>query len=515
VALWLFLASILAYNLNLREISASDTIATRLLAVTLAREFRLDLDPFFRDYPLERRLPPWMQYVGGHFVSTSPVFPSLLAAPIYFLPVWLLWVDPPLINLLAKLSASLFAALSVVVVYLALREVAAPRAALAAAVVYAFGTSTWSISSQGLGGHGPAELFMGVAMLGLLLGSRHRWAFDCAGLAAGLMFASRPQTTGLMGAALVGAALWRDRWRGVRCLLWSLGPVCAVLVYNVWTFGSILGGYARLNAVYMPLYRLESAWSSSIGSGLLGLLVSPSRGLFVYSPVLLFALMGVVRARAHSQRDLLAWLGAGLGASILGLSAYSLWWGGHSFGPRLLTDFLPAWAVFLALAWGWIESSRRRVAAFVCLAAVSVAVQAIGAFDYPSPREVDWDKTPRDVDVAHERLWDWRDPQLLRLLRNGPRAPGFGGWPSLFPEAAERVPPAEGAGVGASDKRDLRRGSSRFSAKIDRKDAEIRSVACTARSPGVPRVVAHRGNDPVPTARPRIGVSCAGPDRVG
>src|SRR4029453_19027366 len=26
------------------------------------------------------------------------------------------------------------------------------------------------------------------------------------------------------------------------------------------------------------------------------------------------------------------------------------------------------------------------------------------------------------VDLAPERLWDWRDTQLLRLLRNGPRS---------------------------------------------------------------------------------------------
>jgi hypothetical protein len=38
---------------------------------------------------------------------------------------------------------------------------------------------------------------------------------------------------------------------------------------------------------------------------------------------------------------------------------------------------------------------------------------------------VDWDVSPRDIDFAHERLWDWRDPQLLRLIRNGPTPGGF------------------------------------------------------------------------------------------
>jgi hypothetical protein len=56
---------------------------------------------------------------------------------------------------------------------------------------------------------------------------------------------------------------------------------------------------------------------------------------------------------------------------------------------------------------------------------ISVLVEAVGAFYYPSPRVVDWNTSPADVDLAHERLWDWRDPQLLRLLRNGPVSPGF------------------------------------------------------------------------------------------
>lgn len=53
-------------------------------------------------------------------------------------------------------------------------------------------------------------------------------------------------------------------------------------------------------------------------------------------------------------------------------------------------------------------------------------VSGVGAFCYPSPRAVDWNATPVDVDRAHERLWDWRDPQLLRLWRNGPVAPRLG-----------------------------------------------------------------------------------------
>jgi hypothetical protein len=45
----------------------------------------------------------------------------------------------------------------------------------------------------------------------------------------------------------------------------------------------------------------------------------------------------------------------------------------------------------------------------------SFGVQLIGAFCYPSS----WEKSPVDVDLHHERLWDWRDNELTRCLAEG------------------------------------------------------------------------------------------------
>lgn len=165
--LLLCLACVLVYSLNMREISAADTIPARLLPVALILEHRLTLDGFFRDYPVGAPLPYWAQYVDGHYLSSYPILPALLATPVYFVPVSFLggasWT---LINALAKASATLFAALSVVFVYLAVRQVDPGAPACGIALLYAFGTSTWSVSSQGLWGHGPAQLFLALALYG-------------------------------------------------------------------------------------------------------------------------------------------------------------------------------------------------------------------------------------------------------------------------------------------------------------------------------------------------------------
>ena len=421
--LLLCLACLLVYSLNMREISAADTRPARLLPVALILDHRLTLDRFFADYPVGRPLPYWVQRVGGHYVSSYPILPALLALPVYLVPVWVLgdasWL---LADALSKVSATLLAALSVLFVYLAAGQLTGDATARGVALVYAFGTSTWSVSSQGLWGHGPAQLFLAASLYYTILGERGgRGMFGLAGLATGLMIASRPPTV-IVGAALLAYAVHREPRRGALSVLWCAVGALPVLAYNVLVFGSPQGGYAWINATHASFHGVEGVWSTSLGEGLAGILVSPSRGLFVYSPVLLFALAGLVMARRHPRRRFFGVMAAAWIASLLMLAKYSVWWGGHSFGPRLLTDFLPLSVLFLVPAWNRLERSRPLQGGFLVLLAVSVFVQAVGAFYYPSSWDRDWDKTPRDVDFAHERLWDWGDPQIVRLLRNGPHS---------------------------------------------------------------------------------------------
>jgi len=426
-ALLLGLLSFLVYNANLREISGQDTIPTRVLPVALLRERTVALDMFFRDWPPSAPLPYWIQRVNGHYLSSYPLLPGLLAVPVYAMPVVLLGGDSwVLVNVLAKLTASLIAALSVALVYLAAARLGPNAVAVAVALIYALGTSAWSIASQGLWGHGPAALFLAASLACLLHADERPWLLDAAGLATGLMLASRLITV-FMAAALLGSALGDDRRRGARALCWCALAAGPFLAYNLWTFGSLEGGYARMLGDFKS-EGFSGTWATPPWQGLAGLLVSPSRGLFVYSPILLATGLGIGPAlRQGPHRRLFAWLAGGLGGSLAMLSTYSLWFAGISFGPRLLTDFMPAVVLFLVPAWRTLEGRRSLAAVATVLFGVSVGVQAVGAFYYPSPRDLDWNSSPRGV-LLKTRLWDWKDNQLARLVRNGPRPLGFGGF---------------------------------------------------------------------------------------
>ncbi|OGL39318.1 MAG: hypothetical protein A2043_10885 [Candidatus Schekmanbacteria bacterium GWA2_38_9] len=45
-----------------------------------------------------------------------------------------------------------------------------------------------------------------------------------------------------------------------------------------------------------------------------------------------------------------------------------------------------------------------------------IFVQFIGAFYYSSGN---WNSLPKPVTFARERLWDWKDSQILRCIKSG------------------------------------------------------------------------------------------------
>ena len=118
-------------------------------------------------------------------------------------------------------------------------------------------------------------------------------------------------------------------------------------------------------------------------------------------------------ARRLASQGLITWLLAALVPYFLILSKYAVWWGGHCFGPRYWIDVMPLFAIIFAFGLEWMLTHSRTLVIFSALTiAFSIGVHAIGAFCYPSA----WNLSPANVDLHHERLWDWRDTELSRCL---------------------------------------------------------------------------------------------------
>jgi len=162
-----------------------------------------------------------------------------------------------------KFAAATMAVLSVVVLYLLLKRLFDDRWAYILAVVYGVCTSTWTISSQALWQHGPAQLLV-ICCYYLILRNIDRPAnTNVLGIGAlsALAFFNRP-TDGILLIPAIYYVLKEKRWLAVPPFLIVGAPFMA---YNQYFFGSVLGGYS--NAVGTHIFSLMSTAPLTIQAG--------------------------------------------------------------------------------------------------------------------------------------------------------------------------------------------------------------------------------------------------------
>lgn len=413
VAVLVGAAAFAVFLTNLRPMGAGDTIPARLLPFSLLREGNLDLDEFAWLRAPELKRPYFLQVDrAGHWRSKYPVATPLVVTPLAAPFAW--WARARgiadgdarfrlLTAVFERVAAALIGAVSVALVLLAACELAPLAWAVAAALVYAFGTSTW-VYSQALWQHGLAEVGIAWAALCLLRPATRARAV-LVGVAAALALAARPTT--LVVAAVLGLAVWRRRRADV---WWFAGAfalgVLPLLAYNLAIAARPTGGYSHRSLTMPELGRL------------LALLVSPSRGLLVYCPLVVLALGAL---RRQTQPAVLRLLALALPAYAAFFTSSRVWWGGFSYGARFFTDIMPL-VVLCGLPLARQLWDRRAGRALLLVGvAWCVGVQAIGVYCDDN----DWNSSPLSVDERPERVWSWSDPQILRALRTGWRGGEF------------------------------------------------------------------------------------------
>lgn len=415
----LFLAAALVFCANLRSIGAGDTLPARYLPFSLLRSLDTDLDEFpslygedaRRDSPLLDGIPYYLRRAGGHYYSAYSPAPALLALPVYALPVARgMPASSPWVAHLEKLTAALVAAASVALLFATVRQLTTGGWALAIAAVYALGTSTLSVSSQALWQHGPSQLFLTLALYFLVRLRDDERALAPAALALGVAVVMR--STNLFLAAPVAAfALHRHRRLAVRAVALFLAPLTVQAAYDLAHFHALGTG---LGQAAVPVTALFA--QTPVLEGLGGVLVSPARGLFVFSPVLLLSLAGIVLVWRRGPALFRA-LSLGLPIVVLVVGKWFMWWGGHTFGPRVLADATPVLCFFLYPLGDLVRRRAIVRAAFVVLAVASVGIHLLGAFFYDGR----WDGAVQ-IDRHPSMLWSWRDGPLAFYAREAAAA---------------------------------------------------------------------------------------------
>jgi hypothetical protein len=399
---WVFFPILLLYMSNDRSLGSLDTKPVLQSALSILHDGDLALNEY-----VDNTSPPY--YVcnldGGYYslFSTGPV---IAAVPFVQVAQWLGadLDDPDIRPRFEKAIAALLASITVMLMFFVLLRIADPASAIVLTILFALASSQWSVSSQAMWQHGLVAL----CAVGVLLVEYHgkaKVSFTPTALQGALLaFAVACRPTAVILAVVMGLLIMFRRPR--RLFPLALGAaVCYApfLLLHLRVYHSVFGPY--FHADY------AGKWAASYHDSIPGNLISPGRGLLVYQPWVVLGSAALLPALGRR-------IGRGMTAALLAwcvlhfllVSRYTHWWGGHSYGPRFLTELAPAFVILAAplVMRAWRVQAGRVV--IVALAGIAIYLQAIGVY---SRNARYWSKTPVNVDYMPSRLWDWQDPPFL------------------------------------------------------------------------------------------------------
>ncbi len=372
--------------------------------------------------PLTRITDYRLQTVNGHTYYAFPPGSSLLSLP-YVAVMNLFGVSAARFdgtydgNGEMKIQRSLAALLMAVftIIVLSTSRLLLPfQWAILIAVGSAFGTQVWSTASRALWSHTWGVLLLGIVSWILLRHATGRGGLAPALLATLLSLAFVVRPTNCIAAIAIAAYIFIFYRRafirfGATAFIWFI----LFVAYSWIHFGRVLPEYYGASRL-----GFHSFWLAMGGN-----LFSPSRGLLVFVPTVLF--VSYLLARYHKRLEFpkLETLAlAIIVAHLVVVSGFSPWWGGHCYGPRYTTELVPWFALLSVLGIkarmesrlgyrsGIFNATRLEVFMGALLLAVSVTINGLGA---TAQRTWLWNVRPVNVDEHPERVWDWRHPQFL------------------------------------------------------------------------------------------------------
>ncbi len=415
------------YISSRNTIPVSDSRWAVYIALSVVRDGDTDLDEYAALIASHDNYA--VVIVDDHLRSVFPLGTPLMAVPMMFVadklsqPLWSIDLHEHMSLVRDKVASNLelaggaaIAALAAVAMYWLARLYLNRTRSLIIIFIFAFTTSMWSTASRGLWQHGPSVLMLIIALYLVLAAKEKPRLSQFASIPLAFAYIIRPTNSiSIIFISLYVLITYRHYF--IKYLLWAVVIAIPFLLSNYTIYDNIFAPY------YLP-QRLEFIGSTFL-EALAGNLISPARGLLIYSPIFLFSGVGVAIKIKRSRFGLLD----GLILCILffhwlTIASFPHWSGGHSYGPRFFTDMLPYLVYFLIPVVAALHLPTRIrdlpfAFLFLLLASISLFIHLRGATQTSAAFEWNWGFTNviNDLNEAPERVWDWSDPQFLRGLR--------------------------------------------------------------------------------------------------
>ena len=419
-----FFSWLLAYGLGINKLSiqSEDTLPALFLPAAIIKEKTLYLDAYYpemlKNYPhpddknYQKGLVPF--YVkqiqasdGVHYVSAFPIVTPILVLPVYFVSLLLsVPINLLTVTYLGHISSALLMAVSGGLFYLLLKRDfdLSQKQAWLLTTIYMFATINFALISQAMWQHGTVELFTILAIYFLV---NKKWFLF--GLSAGLMVLSRP--TAALVLPFLGLTIiykWKDDFKvrqNLEYILKMLSGFLIPVLFFVWYTNNFYLGIQ--NNGYADQFLTE--WQSRFPEGFLGLWLSPSKGILVYSPIFVFAFIGLWLARKNFQYLM---YGAVVLVHTIVLSKWKHWYGGWSFGYRMAADVIP-FLVLLIIPFLKSHYFEKYKKLFQSLLVFSILVQIFGIIFFDGIWHAAYDRG--FVDTGW--LWSIKDSEVAFNIR--------------------------------------------------------------------------------------------------
>lgn len=430
-----FFSWVVAYKSGINDlaIQSEDTVPALFLPVTIIKDKTFYADRYYEyirsayphpdDKNFEKNLTPfYLKKVGEHYLSAFPLVAGLIALPVFYVPV-VSGMEPAFENLavLGHITAALVVSLSGGVMHMLLRKyffLDEFKSRLLTAV-YLFGTINFALLSQALWQHGILEFFTLLSIYFLYSGfaksklNNAVLATFLSGLFIFLGVITRP--TAFLIVPFVGLLILEKYGRSARKLIfagaaYALGAVPPFLFF-LWYNGKYYldisnQGYAK---------QLFAGWLSGFPEGFLGTWVSPSKGILVYSPVLVFALVGfwlAIRKGLWRENFKYIVFGSIVILHTMVMGRWKHWYGGWSFGYRMASDILP-FMILLMVPYAISPVFQKTKKLFYALFCISVGMEVMGIFFFDGIWHAAYDRGFRDMGW----LWSIKDSELVFNIR--------------------------------------------------------------------------------------------------
>lgn len=414
--LFSFLFWFLVYKtgINSLPLQSEDILPSVFTSISLVKNQTVYVSEYYQmmvskyPQPDDSTLTPfYLRKIDDNYVTAFPLISSVISLPItfgYFLfDSQVTWES---VYFISHLSGSFIISLSSALIFYIFFNLLKTnlKKSLILTFIFSMCTINLPLISQGLWQHGTVQLFLILAVI-FYLKNNPFLLF----LSLGFAILARPTA----GIALVIFAVFlivnqRKRifpdfdfkyWVGG--FFGILIPFLFFIYYNNTFYQSLTNqGYAS---------QLENSWLGNFPESFIGMFLSPSKGVLIYSPILIFSLIGFYYGyKKHELVKISFWI---VLVHCLVLSKWKHWYGGYGYGYRMVSDVIP---FFIFPIWFMLEAHFEKIKKIVfILIILSFSIQFSGLIFFDSIWHNAYDTGFRDTSW----LWSIENSEALFNLR--------------------------------------------------------------------------------------------------